>query len=183
MPVLSSLVKDHWLLRRMLNALSVYADQIADAQSVPRDDLRKFADFFQKFGDEHHAEKEEEILLPFLARSGADWQNGPVAQARREHRQERYFLRVLNQLAEQDGEYDLAAQQRLINELQGFIADLRAHLSMEDEQLFPLARQLDEAQRAELNASLARFDASAQSLETIRNQSEIVDELMARYSV
>ncbi len=181
MTALPSLVKDHHLIRRALNALEAFLRKVEEEQRVDQADLRRFVTFFRIFGDDVHQQKEEEVLLPALARAGLEWGHGPLADARREHRQERYFMRVLNQLAEQETDLDPEGVRRTVHELSSFLTSMRGHIAMEDEALFPLAQKLDAASLENLNAALKAFDESLPASKEGPRMQQLAEELIAQY--
>jgi hemerythrin-like domain-containing protein len=202
MKTLASLIEDHRLLHGVLDALETFATQIettgpadselADSEpagdgpakgdaAVDRGDLKLFSAFFRVFGDVHHATKEEQVLFPSLALHGADWDQGPLAEAQQEHRQERYFLRSLDQAAHQQRELTSEDVRHLVSELKGYAESMRNHLRMEDEFVFPLVDEMSEADQATLAAKLDRFDRTPPSSTDGPEMREIAKTLLQRY--
>ena len=177
-----SLVNDHLLLRSVLDAFEVFQHQVEAHRALNREDLERFTDFFRLFGDEYHAAKEETVLLPSLARSGVEWQHGALAQSRREHRQQRYLVRVLSQLAKQEDAYGPEALRRVASQARAFSTHMRAHLNMEDDRLFPLMDGLSPEQREQLENALDAFDDSPLSADALSHARESVAALVARYA-
>ncbi len=179
---IESLVQDHWFLRRALNALECFTRASANAGTIHRGDLKKFADFFQVYGDVHHATKEEDVLFPSLSRAGIEsWEAGPLADARRDNRQERYLMRVLDHYAARDGEYDAGRLRELQSEVDTFLHSMRRHLTYEEEHIFPLVALLPLPQQRELAETLAAFDAGSPSVEQCEPMRQVCAELAERY--
>lgn len=182
MAIPSSLLHDHRLIRSVLRALESFVERIQAEESVERGDLKRFADFFERFVSNFHALKEELVLLPALARAGSDWQAGPVASARREHRKEQYFTRVMQQLAAQEQTRDPDRVRVLLSELQAFLDTMRHHLELEQAEVFPLIEQLEESQHSELCGSLDQFDNNPQSREEIPQLRQLAEQLTRKYT-
>jgi CBS domain-containing protein/hemerythrin-like domain-containing protein len=157
---LASLIRDHRLLGELAQALAGFSVCVeAQPTSYDRADLAIFARVFRELGDCMHHEKEEAILLPLLAHLGFDWENGPVAEVRQEHCQERYMTDVLCQAADREGEWD-QEERRQVAATAFAMADFqRLHLLRENTQLFPVIMQRMKASELRLLAGeLRTFD-------------------------
>ncbi len=181
MATLDSLTQDHQLISEVLDALEVFVRRLAKERELDRDQLRRFTAFFLSFADVHHASKEEQVLFPALERHGARWDDGPLADARREHRQERYLMRTMAQLAAQDSTPDDEAIRHLTAELHEFIMSMRAHIQKEDYDVFPLVASLDEAAQRELAAHLHQFDSTPPSVGDVPKMTELAKSLSQAY--
>ncbi|HKO90479.1 MAG TPA: hemerythrin domain-containing protein, partial [Polyangiaceae bacterium] len=139
---LASLVREHQLLGELAQALSIFSECFTSQHAlVDRDDLAKFARVFRDLGDYMHHEKEETVLLPLLAHLGFAWQDGPVAEVRQEHCQERYLVDVLCQAAEQEGDWNEDQRRRVGATALAMAEFQRAHLRKENTELFPVILQ------------------------------------------
>ncbi len=177
MATLDSLTQDHQLISKVLDALDVFTQRIDGQKHLDREALTKFADFFVSFADIHHASKEEQVLFPMLERHGTRWDHGPLAEARREHRQERYFMRTMAQLAAQEADAGGGDLRFVVSELKEFVESMRAHLRKEDDEVFPLVESLDEQARSDLEARLKHFDATPPSLDDVPELAELAESL------
>ena len=105
MQALVSLQQDHRLLLELTDALEAFARALPDAEVVPLADLEAFAHAFREFADNLHYEKEEHVLMPFLARHGYDWNGALLAQVRcglhylADHREDRLLFDYQRSLA------------------------------------------------------------------------------------
>jgi hemerythrin-like domain-containing protein len=182
MACIDSLLEDHRLIGRMLTALDAFTQAAnADTPTIRRD-LPRFATFFKVFGDVHHATKEEDILFPVLVRRGVSWEAGALKQAREEHRRERYFMRTIEQLAAQEGDFDAETIRHAVAQLSDFVSSMRGHLEFEQQSVFPLVEQLSAAHQAELQAQLEGFDQSPPSSTDIPEMRKLAEELTSDYS-
>jgi hemerythrin-like domain-containing protein len=160
MQALSSLIREHQFIAGLVDALEAYADRVQRGEDADVADMSRFASAFTQFADELHHEKEERVLLPFLARSGFDWGAPPLSRVRSEHRHERYLIEVLmyaGQRLEQwtdEERRHVSATARALCEFQ------RLHHDTENRELFgAITRQLDEPEKARLERELDEFDA------------------------
>jgi hemerythrin-like domain-containing protein len=182
MATLDSVTQDHQLISKVLDALEVFTRRLRKKRELDRDQLRRFTTFFVSFADIHHASKEEQVLFPALERHGARWDHGPLADARREHRQERYLMRTMAQLAAQDSTPDDEALRHMTSELDEFITSMRAHIQKEDYDVMPLVASMDEAARRDLEERLHHFDSTPPSRDDIPKMRELAESLSQAHS-
>jgi len=157
---LASLIGEHRLIGQLAEALRCFSVCVeCQSTTYDRADLAKFARVFRDLGDCMHHEKEETVLLPLLAHLGFDWEDGPLANVRQDHCQERYLIEVLCHAAERDGAWSnedrrrVAATARELGEFQC------AHLERENTLLFPVVMQrLSENELRLLQGELRTFD-------------------------
>jgi hemerythrin-like domain-containing protein len=188
MRALTSLIRDHQIIIRLVDGLSGYARYLEqgpmghDSNPTP-EDLAGFARFFREFADEIHHEKEESILLPMLTRHGFSWNEGVLADVRRDHEQERYLIDVLCQASERCQDWN-EEDRRSIAETALALAEFqRAHLTRENVELFAeVTRRLDGAALDILRDELERFDANPRHV-TLRGElSDLARRLIEQYA-
>jgi uncharacterized alpha-E superfamily protein/hemerythrin-like domain-containing protein len=177
-----NLGRDHAVVDAVLRLLDELAARAACAQAVDRSAVSAIVDFFTDFGVLGHHEKEESILMPVLLENGFDWHDGPLAAIRRDHRQEHYFIRVLDHLSAQSTPWSEEDKRHFASVGAEFSGFLRAHMRLEQCQVFePGARRLSASAKTALLAEFARFDAqSAGGLETAAAR---LDSLLVEYGV
>lgn len=141
MSTLQSLTDEHAIIRRSLDALSVYAQRLEADPSTPPDDLGRFASFFESFAELWHHGKEEDVLLPALLSCGFAWDTGPLAQVREDHDQENYLSRVLAQAAAQEQAWGREDRRHAIASIRSFIDFERAHMEREEAVLYKAAAE------------------------------------------
>jgi hemerythrin-like domain-containing protein len=163
--------------------LATYAAAVARGGSADPADLGRFARFFREFADQLHHEKEVSILLPTLTRHGFRWDEGVLADVRRDHDQERYLIDVLCQVSErhttwtEEDRRSIAATALALSDIQ------HVHLTRENEQLFPeVTRRLSADVMKHLSDELARFDACAAHHALNLELVEIAMHLVTRYA-
>jgi|SRR5215207_3123386 len=148
-PELRTLSEDHHHglvhARRLRRAAE--GDEITSAESTARD----FLDFWQK-DTALHFRKEEEVLLPVMARYGGDISREPVVEMIEDHARIRGLVMQLSDEA-------IGGNVRL-ETLHEIGERLEAHIRLEERVVFPLIEEsLSEAALRELAARLEVKDA------------------------
>jgi hemerythrin-like domain-containing protein len=125
-----------------------------------RGELVRLIGFFREFADLLHHEKEESVLLPALVDAGLRWDDGVIAEVRKDHELERQMLQSLRHCALQSTPWSLMDRQRIVDVGRRYVAFMRHHISLENERLRPLiATSLDDKAVQQLNEHLDRFDS------------------------
>ncbi len=173
---------EHHELARMLTVLQNMAKAVEAGAEVDRGDLDAVMEYFREVGDLSHHDKEETLLVPALVRQNMDWFHGPLAELRRDHRQERYLMRSLRHAARQTRGWSEEDKRHFVS-LVGAYADLmHAHFRKEDEQWFVEAeRRLPPDEQAALLKSFEKFDAEMQALPDFANLKARALKLVEKY--
>ena len=144
----------------MLDVLDALAGAVQAGEALERGDLDAVIDYFREFGDLSHHDKEETILVPALIEAQLSWYDGPLAELRREHRQERYLLRSLRHLAHRKLDWSSDDRSHFVSLAREFTAFLRGHIERENTVLFPLAREkLPPEKQHEIVAEFKKLDS------------------------
>ncbi len=160
MDAFEHLMKEHQLIRRVLDAFDQYVQRVDGGGRLERTDLERFVLFFREYVDLGHHDKEETILFPALVRNGLHWDDGPVARVRRDHDQERYLMRSLRHAALQVGDWSDDGRRHFVAVARELIGFQRDHIELEERTLFPEAkRRLPAAASAQVAEEFARVDA------------------------
>lgn len=159
MKAVESLIREHKLIGRLADALEVYAQQTKHGPPPDALHLALFAAAFIDFAECIHHEKEENILLPMLARHGVRWHDGALASVRREHRQETYLIDVLRQAGERAASWHDEDRRHISAAAQALVDFQRHHHALETAQVFPLlGSSLQPKDLADLQQALETFD-------------------------
>ena len=180
---LDSLIREHRLIGKLAQALSNFSECFA-SQPTPhdRDDLAKFSRVFRDLGDCMHHEKEETVLLPLLAHLGFDWEDGPLAEVRQEHCQERYLINVLCQAAEREGDWSEHERRRVCATASALAEFQRTHLHKENTELFPVILQRMSAKEQRLlESELHIFDLRMDRHMPRAELTALAEDLIQRY--
>ena len=183
MIALTSLIREHRIIARLVDALAAYAERLKQSSYVDPGDLVHFARAFREFTDEIHHEKEEGILLPILARNGFAWEKGVLPEVRRDHRQERYLIDVLCQAGVREGEWSQEERRCVVATALALVDFQREHMFMENYGLFPeVPRRLPPQALAQLELELGRFDRDVWSDPRRRELMQQIETLIERYA-
>jgi len=159
---LAELVAEHAIIARVLRTLEYWADAVARSAIDARAELAAFTEFFCRFADDHHHDKEERILFEVMIEHGVPRDEGPLAMMFREHEQSRASTRQFMELAGQDHPWTDADREALRGASAAYSNLLRAHMRKEDEFLYPMVtRRLSPVLK-----SVAREFARFRALET-----------------
>jgi hemerythrin-like domain-containing protein len=175
-------IGEHRVIASVVDAFERYLVAVERGSEVEQQDLARFVGFFREFTDLGHHEKEEGILIPAMVRSGCVWDDGPVEQVRKDHHQERYLMGALRQSALQQDPWSPEARRRVVSTAREYIAFMRAHVALEEDALFPRARQcLSGDSEAAVRAAFNRFDEEWDATGELGFLRELAVDLMARY--
>ena len=180
MKAVESLIREHQIIGRLADALEVYGQQTKQGRPPDAADLGRFAAVFTDFAERIHHEKEENILLPALARHGAHWEDGPLPAVRRDHRQESYLIDVLRQAGERAGSWNHEDRRHIAASAQALVDFQRGHHALESSELFPLLPvRLDASALRELQSALEKFDREHERLRA--DTLAVAESLIGRY--
>jgi hemerythrin-like domain-containing protein len=183
MEALSSLIREHQFIERLVTALGAYASLVGQGAPVDPADVGGFASTLREYADELHREKEEHVLLPFLVRRGFDWDAPPLSQVCEEHSLERDLIAALDHAGGRiEGWTD--EERRHVAALSASLCTLqRQHHQTENEQLFPAVKaRLDTAALQLLHAELEHFDGQPAHIERRTAARDRGEDLIARYA-
>jgi hemerythrin-like domain-containing protein len=156
-----SLVSEHDVILRVLDALEKEATHLESGGEIRRDFFLEAIAFVREFADGVHHRKEEGILFPRMAAAGIPNEGGPIGVMLREHDQGRAHIRALNDALPEAATGSASARRTLMDEARKYAGLLRAHIMKENVILFPMADRLfDQAQRAAIEAAFTEAEAS-----------------------
>lgn len=150
--------RHHHFVRTYVPAIREYLRKLANRHAEERPETARLAALFDDVGDEllHHLQKEEQVLFPAIERLAAAQGagprpyppemplDGPLTVMEDEHEWAAAQLALMRTLAHDytvpaDGD---ATWRACYEALDRFEEDLREHVSLENNVLFPLARRL-----------------------------------------
>jgi hemerythrin-like domain-containing protein len=132
---------EHQVILMVLEAAEREAQRIQNTGTVRADDVEHMVDFFRNFADRCHHAKEEDLLFAKMEERGVPVQGGPIAVMLHEHDQGRRHVTAVADALSQAREGDPAALGAVQANLLAFVHLLRAHISKEDNVLYPMADQ------------------------------------------
>lgn len=128
---------EHDAIQFALKILANMTGKLEAGRPVAKDDLTAFIGFLKEFADTCHHGKEEGLLFPALAEAGQAAAGAPVAALLEDHVAGRRWIAEM--AAALDPTLDPTAFARAA---QGYTHLLHAHITTENEVLFPLAESV-----------------------------------------
>jgi len=141
MDAIETLMSEHRVIERVLDALVGFAEETARRETTEREELGRFVDFVREFADAFHHGKEEEILFAKMVEHGFPKSGGPIAVMLHEHDQGRRLVGILRERAAAGGAWTAAERGEIVEVAQSYAGLLRAHIHKEDAILYPMAEQ------------------------------------------
>ncbi len=144
-----TLMNEHQVILRVINALEHVARSLDEGQAVRPGFFLDAADFIKGFADGCHHHKEEGVLFVAMQKNGLPVQGGPLGVMLAEHEQGRILTRGMRQAAEllQNGQAGAAPD--VVSNALRYAALLRQHIAKEDNVLFPMADRVIPADQHE----------------------------------
>jgi hemerythrin-like domain-containing protein len=142
MKVLESLRGEHRVIWGVLNALEDFGMRLEEDASMSPSNLRRFTAFLTRFAGIWHHGKEEELLMPALVQHGLAWDEPALQEIRRDHEQEDYLLRVIEQAALQEGVWSAEDRRHAVRSIRALVDFERRHIQKEETSLYPVAERL-----------------------------------------
>ncbi len=139
MDAIETLMGEHRVIERGIDALTAFADEARRRTADDRQELGRFVTFIREFADACHHGKEEDILFTAMVEAGFPSQGGPIAVMLAEHDEGRAFVKQLGELAAAPGPWSAEDRQRLAQAAHGYADLLRQHIHKEDTVLYPMA--------------------------------------------
>lgn len=173
-----NLFQEHRLIERVLRSFQSFVRGFASREQPDRCQFGRFVTFFREFADLLHHEKEETLLMPALVDAGVPWDQGVLAELRRQHEYERQLLQRLRHLSLRNGDWSAHDRHRIEEVVLQFSEFMHEHVRLEDVQLMPLLRaRLTETEQTSLNSKLEQFDESRERSGELSMLIELGEEL------
>ena len=154
-----TLMGEHRIIERTLDALVAWATGMVNRDADERTELDRFVTFVRDFVDPVHHGKEEDILFVTLVEHGFSREQGPIAVMLHEHEECRAFIQALAAMAHQANPWTEGERRQVARAAFGYAELLRQHIHKEDQILFPMSEaRLPEAAKAKIAAGFARFE-------------------------
>lgn len=162
--VVSALQAEHRYAARLLDVLEESVATVSDSQPLDRDALRAGMTYMTQHLDGYHHRREDALFAqlvrrdPHLAKS--------ITKVKREHRSIGAAGEELLAALEQSSRSSRRNEAGVISGVNDYVKAMRAHMALEEGEIFPRARQLlDEHEFAEIDQAFTRvidpiFEAS-----------------------
>jgi hemerythrin-like domain-containing protein len=138
---IDTLMEEHRVIERVLEALEAYTGRIERGEEVDRARVAEFAAFLRDFADTCHHGKEEEILFKRLVELGFPREHGPVGMMLFEHGLGREHVAAIAAVGQGSGPVTGEERQSLLAHAREYVPLLRQHILKEDRVLYPMAAQ------------------------------------------
>jgi hemerythrin-like domain-containing protein len=182
MDAIETLMHEHRLIERVLDAMVLFTDQVRRSGTTDREELARFVTFLREFADECHHGKEEGVLFAAMVEHGFPAHGGPVAVMLHEHAQGRALVRALQQKSEQ-AEWTDQDRDGIAGAAESFAGLLRAHIHKEDAVLYPMAEQhLPPEAMERVGRDCERFEAERTGAGAHERLHALAGELVARHA-
>jgi hemerythrin-like domain-containing protein len=140
--VTGTLVDEHRLILRMIALLERNARLTAEGRFDNWQFYLDGVDFIRNYADRFHHAKEEDVLFEALVKNGMPRKSSPIEAMLMEHDQGRAYVGAMEKaaqktLAGESGQEGVIAENAL-----AYVELLRAHISKEDDILYPLAERV-----------------------------------------
>jgi hemerythrin-like domain-containing protein len=183
MDPIETLMNEHRLIERGIDALVAFVDEVRRKESDDRETLGQFVAFIREFADGCHHGKEENILFARMVEAGFPSHGGPIAVMLMEHVEGRGYVQALGELQRQPTPWDASDRQRLADAAYGYGNLLRQHIHKEDAILYPMAEQrLPPEMMQRVADECERFEAHQASSGEHDRLHGLVEQLIARYA-
>lgn len=176
------LVREHDLIRRMVDVLERYVVLVDSGAEQARHELVLLVTFFREYVDLSHHEKEESIVIPALVQAGMSWDFGPIEEVRQDHNLERYLTQALRHASLQVKTWSVHDRKHLVDVARSFLDFLRNHMIKEEQLLFPAMRERLAADALEeLTQRLCRFEEAREARGDAEITRRLAQELLERF--
>ncbi len=183
MDPIETLMNEHRLIERGIDALLAFADEVRRKETDEKEELGRFVTFIREFADGCHHGKEENILFATMVEAGFPSHGGPIAVMLMEHTEGRGYVQALAELQLQETPWSPEDRQRLADAAYGYGDLLRQHIHKEDAILYPMAEQRLPPHLLERIADeCERFEAHKASSGEHDRLHALADELIARHA-
>lgn len=173
-----ALQREHVLHRRVLSVLERIGRWVVAGQPFPADDVAAVLGYLREFLELAHHRKESRALYPLVMEIADDQVAETVGELLATHEETHELLQSL-WLFWEPGELTVD-ERRVFTELaRTYIARTRRHLALEELVLFPVALQIDQVQRARVEAG---FTQAAAGLRGIDDWIPVVADLEERWT-
>lgn len=156
------LIKEHGLIVKFLNSLSLAKEQVENGQGPPEEFFLKAAEFSKRFIDEYHHYKEEYLMFGLLAQKKDGAIDRETGALRFQHERCRTFIDKIERSAEGYSTGNEIAITTLLENLASYVSILKRHIHIEDNVFFKMAEK--ELSEEEDNALLEQFHNEAMRL-------------------
>ncbi|MBT3311935.1 MAG: hypothetical protein HN737_03640 [Desulfobacterales bacterium] len=133
------LVKEHVLIRQVLDSLSIAREKLEKGDRPPKEVFEKAVLFSKNFADKFHHYKEEYLLFGLLAQKKEGALDLEIGALRYQHERCRHFVAEIKNAVDGYSSGNEIIITTLLENLAPYISLLRRHIYMEDYVFFKMA--------------------------------------------
>jgi hemerythrin-like domain-containing protein len=179
---LKVLEEEHRVIEKVLKVLKYISEDVKEGVNPPVDELKKAAEFLRMFADKCHHGKEEDILFPVLESRGIPRLGGPIGVMLQEHEQGRNLVKKMLQAIESIEKGDKSGYMVFSENALYYVELLEAHISKEDNVLYPIGRNvLNEEDAEKLLESFEKIEEERMGPGVHEKYHKIAEELSLKY--
>ena len=141
MKATQQLKDEHEGIKIMLGILGQICTQLKATGNLNKEHFEGILEFLKVFVDKCHHGKEEDLLFPALEAAGVP-ENGPIAVMLQEHAMGRAYVKTISEAFAAYVTGDKSPSETIIQNVQGYISLLNAHIEKENTVLFVMADNL-----------------------------------------
>jgi len=170
------LMKEHDLIRRVLDNCSVAVEKMENGEKPPKEFFEKAVEFAHTFSDRHHHFKEEYLMFVRLAQKKNGAIDAEIDALRYQHDRSRNLIAEISQSISRYAEGQDPQATIILEDMAAYISLLRRHMQREDHVFYPMAdKELSASEQQDLLGEFQKEDAktngkavleTAQRLET-----------------
>ena len=136
------LMHEHQIILMVLGAAEREAQSIQDTGQIHTGKVEQMVDLIRNFADRCHHAKEEDLLFVRLQERGMPAQGGPIGVMLAEHAEGRRLVKAVAEALPDAAKGDPPAVAAVRDNLVGYTRLLRAHISKEDNVLYPMGDRI-----------------------------------------
>lgn len=158
---IETLVDEHELIVRILDALESWSDALSGEDAGERPELARFMTFIREFVDPIHHGKEEDILFVTMGDHGFPKEHGPIGMMVHEHGIARGLIQTMHGLAQCSAPWTPAEREQAKRAAGSYSELMRQHIDKENHVLYPMAEaRLPGSALQDMAARFDHFNAS-----------------------
>ena len=175
------LVKEHRLITKAVSVTKDFRNEITAGEPIRPRRYWWLVDFWSTYADIVHHGKEEQWLFPILMEQGPTSEFGEtIDKLVEEHMYLLAYIVELRRFARPMFTGDRRARERVIQCLDNYVELIQPHIRLEDEELFPIAKDLlSKSKMDELAKEFKAMDTRT-GIKVQSYYSDLVDKLMEK---
>jgi hemerythrin-like domain-containing protein len=183
MDAIETLMTEHRVIERVLDALVAFADDVRRREATDAKELGRFVELIRRFADACHHGKEEDILFVAMVDHGFPRHGGPIAAMLLDHDRGRALVSTLRTRAAQAGEWSAGDRQEIADAAHAYAELLREHIHKEDSVLYPMAeRHLPPDAMRRVDEDCERFETETTGAGEHERLHALAEELVASHA-